>query len=167
MFYVLGAFLPSLPGWCRDADPRIKTSPASLGPVPPADAGADVGSLRCGLDFTFELLVCERSPRAERREPMRCRAIPCRLPHAGAPSSRTRGVRLARYAIAQAVNCPPAWHASVRHQWLRSLSPRARVTHCTNVDDELTLCSPRLQAPERSVHTLGAKRVDRVHNGPR
>ena len=29
-FYVLaqlGAFLPSIPGWCRDADPGIKTSP--------------------------------------------------------------------------------------------------------------------------------------------
>ena len=29
-FYVLGAFLPSLPGWCRDADLLIKTSPARL-----------------------------------------------------------------------------------------------------------------------------------------
>ena len=25
--YVLGAFLPSLPGWCRDADPKIKLPP--------------------------------------------------------------------------------------------------------------------------------------------
>ena len=28
-FYVLGAFLPSLPGWCRHADPRIKSPPES------------------------------------------------------------------------------------------------------------------------------------------
>ena len=27
MFYVLGAFLPSLPGWCRNADLLIKTWP--------------------------------------------------------------------------------------------------------------------------------------------
>ena len=27
VFYVLGAFLPSLPGWCRNADLLIKTSP--------------------------------------------------------------------------------------------------------------------------------------------
>ena len=26
-FYVLGAFLPSLPGWCRHADLRIETPP--------------------------------------------------------------------------------------------------------------------------------------------
>ena len=26
-FYVLRAFLPSLPGWCRHADPGIKTPP--------------------------------------------------------------------------------------------------------------------------------------------
>ena len=26
-FYVLGAFLPSIPGWCRHADPGIKTEP--------------------------------------------------------------------------------------------------------------------------------------------
>jgi hypothetical protein len=26
-FYVLGAFLPSLPGWCRDAHLGIKTEP--------------------------------------------------------------------------------------------------------------------------------------------
>ena len=28
-FYVLGAFLPAIPGWCRDADPRIKSPPAA------------------------------------------------------------------------------------------------------------------------------------------
>ena len=28
-FYVLGAFLPSLPGWCRDAHPLIKTWPGT------------------------------------------------------------------------------------------------------------------------------------------
>ena len=28
-FYVLGAFLPSLPGWCRDADHKIKTPPVA------------------------------------------------------------------------------------------------------------------------------------------
>ena len=29
--YVLGAFLPSLPGWCRNADLLIKTEPETSG----------------------------------------------------------------------------------------------------------------------------------------
>ena len=50
-FYVLGAFLPSLPGWCRDADPLIKTPPGGGSQAATRSSPAHAG--QCGSGSVY------------------------------------------------------------------------------------------------------------------